>query len=450
MIIDYVRKDPFGDVKMISRSTEIYNGKVRLHTVNTDRFKMSRFSVNFVTKQDKYRTPLTRLMLSVMMRGSERYPTVTAINKALDEQYGAAVTFRNVTVGEKSINKISCKILKDSYALEGDDAKILENVVAILANVLFHPLKDENGLFLSSYTESEKRIAIDAIRSKINDPKAYASEQCSKYMFEGSEYSVAGDGNEELIDSFTAKEITENFDNFMRDCRVECYYVGNESHEHVESLIKKYFPLENVGMSDMSYAENPYITDRRDVKNIEETSDVSQGRLVLGYRCGTVLADKDYYAMSLFNEMFGGSSVSKLFLNVREKKSLCYYCYSSLHSATGTIKVGCGIDPEKKDDALSEIALQLDAVKRGDFTDAEMEIARKTLISGFRQMNDSPASIEAFAFRRLLAGISESVDGCREAVMNVTAEDVIRAANKVVLDTVYFLDGNGEEEEYYE
>ena len=117
---------PLGDTKMISRSTEIYNGKIRLHTVNTDKFKMSRFSVNFVTEKDKYRTPLTRLMLSVMMRGSEKYPTVTAINKALDEQYGATVMLRNVTVGEKSVNKISCKILKDRYALNSDDTKILE------------------------------------------------------------------------------------------------------------------------------------------------------------------------------------------------------------------------------------------------------------------------------------------------------------------------------------
>jgi predicted Zn-dependent peptidase len=154
--------------------------------------------------------------------------------------------------------------------------------------------------------------------------------------------------------------------------------------------------------------------------------------------------------MSLFNEMFGGGSVSKLFLNVREKKSLCYYCYSSLHSATGTIKVGCGIDHQKKDEAQSEIAAQLDAMKCGDFTNEEMETARKTLLSGIRQTNDSPASIEAFAFRRLLAGVSGNMDSCRDAIMNVTAEDVVRVADKVVLDTVYFLNGNGEEEECYE
>ena len=435
---------------MTQKTTELFNGKIRLHSVNTDRFKMSRFSINFVTKSDKCRTPLTRLMLSVMMRGSEKYPTVTAINKALDEQYGATVTLRNVTVGEKSINKISCKILKDSYALESDGSSILENVIAILSDILFNPLRDENGRFVSSYTESEKRIAIDAIRSKINDPKAYASEQCSKYMFEGSEYAVAGDGNEALVESFTSADVTENLDKFMHDCRVECYYIGSEVHEYVESLISKYFSFENDGLCDVSYTEHAYLTERKEAKYIEETNDVSQGRLVLGYRCGTVLSDRNYYAMAMFNEIFGGGSVAKLFMNVREKKSLCYYCYSSLHSATGTIKVGCGIDPEKKDEVLEEIAAQLDAMKRGDFTETEMETARKTLISGFRQISDSPAAIEAFEFRRLLAGVSESVESCRDEIMKVTAKDVIEAAQKVVLDTVYFLNGNGEEEDYDE
>ena len=269
-------------------------------------------------------------------------------------------------------------------------------------------------------------------------------------MFEGSEFAVSGDGDESLINSFSARGITENLESFMRDCRIECYYVGDESHEYVEELIKKYFPLDNVCASDIAFEEHAYLTDCADVKNIEESADISQGRLVLGYRCGTILSDKDYYAMALFNEIFGGASVSKLFMNVREKKSLCYYCYSTLHSATGTIKVGCGIDPEMKDEALAEIAVQLDAMKRGSFTVDEMETARKTLIAGFRQMSDSPAAIEAFAFRRLLAGIEENENSCREAIMSVSAEDVVKVAQKVELDTVYFLCGDGEEEEYYE
>ena len=192
----------------------------------------------------------------------------------------------------------------------------------------------------------------------------------------------------------------------------------------------------------MIYAESAFEGNRDEPRYVEEEKDVSQGRLVLGYRCSTVLSDDDYYAMALFNEIFGGGSVSKLFMNVREKKSLCYYCYSSLHSATGTIYVGCGIDPMKKDDAIREIGTQLDAMKRGDFSDEEIETARRTLISGIRQINDSPASVEAFMFRRLLSGVSETSEEACETITSVTRRNVIEAAQKVVLDTVYFLKGN--------
>lgn len=426
--------------------SEIHNGKIRLHTLQTDRFKMSRFSMNFIIKSDKYLSPLYKLMLSVMMRGSEKYPTITDINKALDEHYGTSVSYRQTRVGDKAVFKLSCKLLNQKYVFSDDKTNILDGVIEILSDILMHPRKDGDGLLLSSYVESEKRIAIDAINARINDPKAYASEQCAKYMYEGSQYEVHGE-DAALISAFTPAELTEHILKFFDEAQVECYYIGNESHERIALLIERNFPF-NVGKNtDRSYAESAFEGNRTETIFIEEEKDVSQGRLVLGYRCGTVLSDGDYYAMAMFNEMFGGGSVSKLFMNVREKKSLCYYCYSSLHSATGTIYVGCGIDPSKKDDAIREIGTQLDAMKRGDFTKEEIETARRTLISGIRQINDSPSSIEAFMFRRLLSGVSETPGESCERIISVTREDVIEAAQKVVLDTVYFLNGNDDGED---
>lgn len=431
------------------KHSEIHNGKIRLHTLQTDRFKMSRFSMNFIIKSDRYLTPLYKLMLSVMMRGSEKYPTITEINKALDEHYGTSVSYRQTRVGEKAVFKLSCKLLNQKYVFVEDKTNILDGVLEILSDILMHPRKDGGGLLLSSYVESEKRIAIDSINARINDPKAYASEMCAKYMYEGSKYEIHGEDTG-LIASFTPAELTEYIQRFFDEAQVECYYIGDETHERIASLIERIFRFTVGKKTDMSYAESAFEGNRDEPRYVEEEKDVSQGRLVLGYRCGTVLSDGDYYAMVLFNEIFGGGSVSKLFMNVREKKSLCYYCYSSLHSATGTIYVGCGIDTSKKDDAIREIGVQLDAMKRGDFTDEEFETARRTLISGIRQINDSPSSIEAFMFRRLLSGLSETPEESCEQITSVTRKDVIEAAQKVVLDTVYFLNGtnaDGEDRE---
>ncbi len=431
---------------MKTKTTTLCNGKLHLHSIYTDKFKMSRFSVNFIVKSDKYYTPLYKLMLSVMMRGSVKYQTITDINKALDERYGAAVSYRCVRVGDKSVFKLSCKLLGEKFIFNGDNTRILDEVIEILSDILFNPLRDENGLLLSSYVESEKKIATDAINAKINDPKAYASEQCTKNMFHGSIYELH-EGDIDLINSFTAQELTENIIKFFDGCRVECYYIGNEPHDKVKSLIENNFRFDKNSRCDLEYCEKPFVTDRDAVQYISEEKDVSQGRLVLGYTCGTVLSDGKYYAMALFNEIFGGGSVSKLFMNVREKKSLCYYCYSSLHSATGTIKVGCGIDPAKRDEAFIEIGAQLEAMKNGDFSDEEIKTARCTLISGLRQIYDSPSSIEAYALRRLLAGVSDSPEQALARIESVKKEEIIAAAQMVTLDTVYFLNGTEDESE---
>ena len=440
-------RTPYGDYVMEIRHSDIYNGKLRLHTLTTDRFKMSRFSINFIVNSDARFSPLYKLMLAVMMRGSEKYPTITEINKALDERYDTTVAYTNARVGDKSIYKISCKLLKNKYVFKGDDTRILDEILEIVSDILFHPVKDEDGLLRASLVESEKRIEIDNINARINDPKAYASEQCSRHMFKGTRFEVYG-GNCELVASFTPRGLTEGIQRFFNECRIECFYVGDESHERILSLVEQNFPFGCDFDTEIKYAESIFESDRGE-EYIEEEHDVSQARLVLGYRCGTVLSDDDYYAMALFNEVFGGGSTSKLFMNVREKKSLCYYCYSSLHSATGTIKVGCGIDPSKKDDALSEIAAQLDAMKSGKISDAEIETAKRTVIAGLRQVNDSPSAIEAYTFRRILAGVEESIDDSREKISALSKEDVIKAAQKVTLDTIYFMNGY-EEEEYDE
>ena len=429
------------------RHSDIYGGKLRLHTFTTDRFKMSRFSINFVVNSDARRSPLYKLMLAVMMRGSEKYPTIAEINRALDERYDTTVAYTNTRMGDKSVYKISCKLLKNQYVFAGDQTKILDEVLEIVSDILFHPVTDENGLLRSSLVESEKKIEIDNINARINDPKSYASEQCSRNMFKGSKFEVYG-GNIGLVESFTAKDLTEHIRKFFEECRIECFYVGDEPHERILSLVEQNFPFKGGFDDNIKYLESSFKSEREE-QYIEDENDVSQARLVLGYRCDTVLSDKDYYAMALFNEIFGGGSVSKLFMNVREKKSLCYYCYSSLHSATGTIKVGCGIDPSKKDDALSEIAVQLNAMKSGDITDSEFETAKRTVIAGLRQINDSPSAIEAYSFRRILAGADEAPEDSRDKILAITKEEVIQAAQKVVLDTVYFMNGY-EEEEYDE
>jgi predicted Zn-dependent peptidase len=212
-------------------------------------------------------------------------------------------------------------------------------------------------------------------------------------------------------------------------------------------MLLKYFDFPNNAENSVTYTEKPFESKRDNVQTKIEDMDVSQGRLEIGYRCGVVLSDKEYAAMAVFNEIWGGSSVSKLFMNVRERKSLCYYCYSSYHSATGTINVGCGIKPENYEIAMGEISYQLDQMKQGIFTDEEILTAKRTIISGYKQITDSVAGMEGFYLRRTVADIECSQEDCINLIEAVTKEDIVLAAERVCMDTVYFLNGIADEEE---
>ncbi len=412
---------------------------ITLHTVQTEKFKISRLSLSFVMTSDRVRSPLIKLALSTLMRGSCGYPSLSDINKRLDYLYGSTVSFRAASDGDRTVFKISCDLLDDRYIPDDERLDTLKETLAVVEDILFRPLRGDDGLLCENYIESEKSIACDSLRAKINDQKAYSAERCREIMFEGEPCGIPVDGKVELIESFTSKEISDSLDSLLSESAVECYYVGTKDGEIIASMLTDFFA--NVKCREPAvkrYGYSAFVSDRA-VRSVTESMPISQSRLNIGLRCGVTLADKEYYAMSLFNELFGASSTSKLFMNVREKKSLCYYCSSVYMVSKGIIFIGCGIKDENKDKAYREIMKQLSNMAKGKFSDEEIEVAKKTLCSSYRQISDSPSYMENYKFRRLMAGISDSpLDGIAK-VNAVTRDEIVEAAKKVVVDTVYYL-----------
>ncbi len=425
----------------------VNNGKWRMNAIKTDRHKMSRLSFHFILPKDARRSPMTKLMLAVMLRGSEKYPTVTDINTKLDELYDTTVSLGSNSFGNKSVFTLSCKIIGDRFVFDGDDTDILAETIDVVANILTSPLLDENGLLCESYVEGEKRIAIDAIKSLINDQRAYAAKKCTDKMFGDSPYGITTAGDVDTVASFTAHELTENIEYFKQNALVECYYIGAEGPCRIAELISDRFDGFTAVSANAEYSESAFVSPRNDIQRACESMDVSQTRICMGYTCDTTLCDDDYFAMVVANELFGGSSVSKLFLNVREKKSLCYYCSSVYKSASGIIRVECGVAPQNADAAIAEIAHQLEEFCRGNLTDSEIQTAKSSLASGFKQISDSAAATEAFMFRRLLGGSDQTIESCIESIKAVDRESILRAAKKIKLDTVFVLEGSESEED---
>ena len=420
----------------------INKGKWRLHATTTDKFKVSYLTFRFIMPKCAYRTPLTKLMLSVMMRGSEHYPTVTDINRRLDELYDTTMSLNNTSVGDRCVFTVSCKMINNRFLFDGDDTDVLLESVKLVEDILCRPLLDERGLLDSAFVESEKKIAIDSIRSIVNDQRAYALKRCFEYMLKDTPYGISASGSENVVSCFTPEQLTENIRYFRENALVECLYIGAESPSRVAEVIGDRFDCFGASSVGKKYSESALVGLHGEPVFESESMDVSQSRIAMGYTCDTILQDEDFFSMILANEIFGGSSTSKLFMNVREKKSLCYYCYSGYRSDLGVLRVECGVAPRNAEAAIAEISHQLSELKAGNFTDSEIETAKKTVISGLIQNADSPVAIIAFDLRRILAGVEQTPEYCISSVRNVTRNEIIKAANKIKLDTVFVLEGN--------
>ena len=174
----------------------------------------------------------------------------------------------------------------------------------------------------------------------------------------------------------------------------------------------------------------------------EERMDVTQGKLALGFRTGGITCwEEDYPALVMCNAVFGATPLSKLFLNVREKRSLCYYASSNLEKMKGLLLVSSGIEFGQYQQARDEILAQLEAVRRGEIEDWELEGARRTLIGGHRSTLDDQSRLEEFWLGQTAAGLDTGIEELVERLKTVTREQVAAAAQKLELDTVYFLNG---------
>lgn len=424
--------------------------RMTLRLCRTEKFKAGMLSLSMVLPIQKEETYLTSLLLSVLLRGTQKYPTVSALNRRLDYLFGTELSIRNFYRGDVQVIGLCADLLEHTYLPEGEwrEDTLPEGALEVMSQILFFPKLDENGLLDAGYVESEKKLQCDTIRAQKNQPHAYASDRCRAIMYENEPCGVPVYGDEEAVMAVTPARLTAHWKKLLSSLSLHVFYVGRLHEDVLVSALHRAFdaPLSQAVCPPqrvVACAPHPMAqTCRRE----EESLPVNQGHLIIGLRMGCVLTDRDFYACVLLNELLGASPVSKLFMNVREKLSLCYSCHSVYNAYKGTILIWCGLENEQRERAEREIFAQLDAIANGEFDDAEWEGAKKSLENAYRQLEDSPTAMESFYFGRGLVGSDVTVEQCRAHFAGVDRADVIRLAKEAKADTVFFLrqTGNGE------
>lgn len=400
------------------------------------RFKTSRMTVQLIAPLQRETAAANALLPAVLRRGTVRCPDMESLSAALDTLYGANIDYTVRKKGERQCVGFAAGFIDDAFTPHGE--KLLEPVSAMLGELLLDPVT-HGGRFLSSYVESEKANLIDAIRGLKNDKRDWADIRLMQEMCAGEPYSVLRLGDEETAGRITNQSLYVHGQALMASSRVEVIYCGSAEAQRVEDAVLTALAALPRG-AQTALPEVQRIQAPDTPRRIVETMDVTQGKLAMGYRCSS----DDYPAMVLANLIFGGTSNSKLFLNVRERLSLCYYASSSYARSKNIMTVSSGVEQKDYDRAMEEIACQLAAVQNGEWEDWEQDGALQAMLSSLTSLPDSQGALENYYLGQIATDAGETPEELTAALREVTRERIMEAARSAKLDTVYFLHGKEE------
>ena len=409
------------------------SGGVFLTYLPANKFKTSLLSAQFVVPLRWESASANALFSAILRRGTVSFPDMGALSHRLDQLYGARIDTTIRKKGESQCVGFVASLIDDCFAPGGE--RLLEPAASLLGELICRPVT-QDGLFLEEYFESEKTNLADAIRSILNDKRAYADSRLLQEMCAGEPYGVPRLGNEQIAAALYPQMVYDAYRKLIASSRLEIFYSGSAGQARVEDALRA--ALADLPRKEMEALPEltPHVLPE-EPRILTERLDVTQGKLGMGFSCGS----EDAAALLLGNTLFGGSSNSKLFLNVREKLSLCYYAASVFHRQKGLITVSSGIEFENYQKACDEILLQLEAVRKGRVEDWELEAARSTLLNAYASMGDSQGKLENFYLGQAATGRNESPEELADQVRSVTAERIFDAMSTVKLDTVFFLQG---------
>ncbi len=414
----------------------------KLIYIATDRFKSELLSLSYSVPLDSATAQHNAMVTALSRRGTVTYPTQAALNRRLDEMYSTAISTANRRTGDMQTLSYTADFLGAKYV--GGGAGLLPRVISVLGELVCAPCLDEEGNYIAAYVEGEKRVLTDAIRAAINNPRGYALAHCRKLLCAGEPYGISLIGKEETVGDLTPASLAARYRALQKETEPIFCYVGSTPAADVVSLLEATFG--GLGGAGAPYAA---MVKRHtgEVKRGEVEMPLQQGKLSLGFRTDITASDPLAPALLLVNEIFGGSPASKLFMNVREKMSLCYHCSSSFDLYKGVLFANSGMKVENRTVAEEAMLAEFAALQKGSFSEVELAAAQRALENTYRAAYDNPAVLSRFFAGRVTANVFETIDSWREKLFRVTREEIVEAANRVELGAVFFLKGTEEGEE---
>jgi predicted Zn-dependent peptidase len=419
-------------------------GNVRLAVHPTRKLKTILVKAYLVTDLDE---GITRRSLfpMVLRRGTRRLPSMQAINRHLEELYGAGLVSSVSKVGEWQVVRFQLEVVNDLFLPKNE--VLFNQGLEFLRDLLFDPLvvaeaRGAETAFQAEYVEQEKANLRRSIESLIDDKTNYAYFRAIEEMCRNERFRLNEQGRVEALEGIDPAGLYGAYRDWVDRAPLHIYIAGDLSVADARERVAAHL-LQRERSGSLALSPLPQPVAVEGVREVEERLDVNQGKLVIGFRHGVHFASEEYEALLLMNGILGGFSHSKLFQNVRERASLAYYAHSWVERTKGLLFIGCGIAVDKYAEALRISLEQVEAMRRGEFTAEELDATVKTILNQNLMLEDNLGALAEVDFVWGLHGRPLDLEAFRRRLESVSKEAIISVARRLEHDTTYFLRSEG-------
>ena len=417
------------------KQIEIKKG-IKLNVIQTNKFKTNLIAIMLTTKLDRENVTKNALIPAVLRRGTKTLKTQEEINKKLEEMYGASLDCGLDKTGDNQVLKFYIETVNDEFLPQNSEDMLKKSLKQIFEFV-FNPYLENDG-FKKEYVEQEKENLKQIIEGKIDNKARYALDRCIEEMYKNQPYGLYKYGYIEDMKNINENNLYEYYKKIINNCKIDIFVSGIVDEE-LENIIKENENIKKLQDRIPEYNKIEISAKKSEKENyVQDSMEVTQGKLIIGMDLDVDNEDLRYDIM-IYNCIFGGSANSKLFQNVREKASLAYTASSSYYRFKNNIFINCGIEIKNYDKALEIIKQQIEDMKNGDFTEEEVENAKNGIIASIKTIDDEQDTEITYFFSQELSNSKCNIEQYMNNIKVVTREKVIDIANKVSINTVYFL-----------
>lgn len=400
---------------------------VNLHLIETDKFKTTTICLLIRRPLSRKEVTYNALLPPILRRGSKKYNTISKLNSHLEDMYGAVFDTQIVKIGEEQIIQFYVEILNKDI-----DKNLLDKSLKFLQEIIFSPLIENNG-FKEDIINIEKENLKNNINGRVNNKAEYLKQKCIEITCKNEPFSIYGDGYIEDFDNITAENLYSHYNDILKTSPIEFIVIGKEEVKAAET-IKELFNFERNNVIKIPKAEIIY----KPKEIIEENEDrgLTQGKICISLRTGVNPVGQEFYNLLLMNEILGASSSSKLFINIREKESLCYNISSFIYRFKGIVMIQSGVDKENFNKTITLIEKEIKNMASGDISEEEISNAKKSLINNLNTIADYATATVNFYVSQYMLADKGNIEDAIEKVKNVSINDIQKCAEKMYIDTI--------------